>query len=69
MSGGGGHGDGGYRLPLVVLTCTNPMVGIHKKSLRNMFVSCKNILFWSKFYSGCPDTPNRIYSILYLDQV
>ncbi len=51
------------------LRCTNPMVGIHKNSLRNIFVSCKNILFWSKFYSGCQDTPNRIYSILYLDQV
>ncbi len=51
------------------LRCTNPTVGIHKKSLRNIFVSCKNILFWSKLYSGCPDTPNRIYSILYLDQV
>ncbi len=51
------------------LHCTNPTVGIHKKSLRNIFVSCTNILFWSKFYSGCPDTPNRIYSILYLDQV
>ncbi len=51
------------------LRCTNPTVGIHKKSLRNIYVSCKNILFWSKFYSGCPDTLNRIYSILYLDQV
>ncbi len=51
------------------LRCTNPTVGIHKKSLCNIFVSCKNILFWSKFYSGCPDTPNRIYSIMYLDQV
>ncbi len=51
------------------LRCTNPMVGIHKKSLRNIIFSCKNILFWSKFYLGCPDTPNRIYSILYLDQV
>jgi hypothetical protein len=51
------------------LRCTNPTVGIHKKSLRNIFVSCKNILFWSKFYSGCPDTPNRIYPILYLEQV
>jgi hypothetical protein len=51
------------------LHCTNPTVGIHNQSLRNIFVSCKNILFWSKFYSGCPDTPNRIYSILYLDQV
>jgi hypothetical protein len=51
------------------LRCTNPTVGIHKKSLHNIFVSCKNILFWSKFYSGCLDTPNRIYSILYLDQV
>jgi hypothetical protein len=28
------------------LHCTNPTVGIHKKSLRNIFVSCKNI------YSG-----------------
>ncbi len=45
------------------LRCTNPTVGIHKKSLRNIFVSCKNILFWSKFYSECPDTPKRIYSI------
>ncbi len=51
------------------LCCTIPTVGIHKKSLRNIFVSCKNNLFWSKFYSGCPDTPNRIHSILYLDQV
>jgi hypothetical protein len=42
------------------LRCTNPTVGIHKKSPRKIFVSCKNILFWSKFYSGCPDTPNRI---------
>jgi hypothetical protein len=50
------------------LRCTNPTVGIHKKFLRNIFVSCKNILFWSKLYSGCPDTPNRIYSILNLDQ-
>ncbi len=41
------------------LHCTNPMVGIHKKSLRNIYVSCKNILFWSKFYSGCPDTLNK----------
>ncbi len=51
------------------LRCTNPTVGIHKRSVGNIFVSCKNILFWSKFYSGCPDTPDRIYSILYLDQV
>ncbi len=51
------------------LRCTNPTVGIHKKSLCNICVSCKNILFRSKFYSGCPDSPNRIYSILYLDQV
>ncbi len=60
---------GGVVCHWLCLRCTNPMVGIHKKSLRNIFVSCKNILFWSKFYSGCPDTPKRIYSILYLDQV
>jgi hypothetical protein len=51
------------------LRYTNPTVRIHKKSLRNIFVSCNNILFWSKIYSGCPANPNRICSMLYLDQV
>jgi hypothetical protein len=37
------------------LRCTNPTVGIHKKSLRTIYVSFKNILFWSKFYSGSLD--------------
>jgi hypothetical protein len=60
---------GGVFGPWLCLRCTNPTVGIHKKSLRNIFASCKIILFWSKLYSGCPDTPNRINSILYLDQV
>ena len=26
------------------LRCTNPTVGIHKKSLRNIYVSCKKII-------------------------
>jgi len=27
------------------------------------------ILFWSKIYRGCPDTPHKFYSISQLDQI
>ncbi len=36
------------------------IVGIVKKYIPNIFFSGLKYLDWSKFYSGCPDTPNKI---------
>jgi hypothetical protein len=55
ISGGGGN-VGHWLLGAYIRT--NPTVGIVE-----IYDFYLKYLGWSKFYWGCPDTPNKIYSI------
>jgi hypothetical protein len=48
---------------MLVGCCSLPLVAWHLYILGIISICLGINLFWSKFYSGCPDTPNRIYSI------
>jgi hypothetical protein len=59
-SGGGGvpagSGQGNVRL-VAVLCCALVFWHLHTVGIIQI---CFGIIFWSKFYSTCPDMPNKI---------
>jgi hypothetical protein len=49
--------------------CSLPLVAwrLHTVGIAQIHMGIN--LFWSKLYSGCPDTPDKFNFILYLDRI